>query len=130
MRPFSSCVFSPGWVLITRPSSTESDGSRRASVLKPASFIRFSATSCLRPATPGTVAFPGPLETMIVTVEPSRASSPGCGSCVATRSSGTVSDWTVSMLTSKPAFWSRWEATAERLPTTSGTGFFSGASSR
>ena len=52
VRPFSSCEFSAGEVLITRPASTVSEVSRRTSVLKPASFISFSASACFLPDAP------------------------------------------------------------------------------
>ena len=67
---------------------------------------------------------------MIVTVEPSSASWPGCGRWVVTRSSGTLSERTFSILGSKPRFWRICAAVAERRPTTSGTATFSGTSTR
>ena len=106
-----------------------SENSRRCSDLKPASRSLSAASSAGSPWTSGTAASPGPLETVIVTSDPSSASVPGSGRWPATRSSGTVSDWIGTTSTSKPRFWRICAAVPERLPTTSGTLFCSGDSS-
>ena len=127
--PRVSCWPSAGDVSITLPLATSSLYSLRTSTLKPAAFSFFVASSCGEPRTNGIVASPGPLETMIVTVEPSSASCLGCGRCVVTRSAGTSSERTFSTFTSKPWFWRICAAVAERRPTTSGTETFLGVSS-
>ena len=130
VRPRSSRERSDGEVSITRFVGTSSLNSRRTSTRKPAAFRRRSACARGVPRTNGIVASPGPLETMIVTVEPSSASWRGCGRCVATRSAGTLSERTFSTFTSKPRFWRVCAAVADRRPTTSGTETFSGVSSK
>ena len=130
VRPRSSRERSDGEVSITRLFGTSSLYSRRTSTLKPAAFSFRSAVARGSPRTNGIVASPGPLDTMIVTVEPSSASWAGCGRWVVTRSAGTLSERTFSTLTSKPLFWRICAAVAERRPTTSGTASFSGVSTR
>ena len=115
---------------ITRPLRTSSENSRSTFVLKPASVTACSASSCGWPTTFGTEASPGPVETVIVTVEPSRASVFGRGSCAATVSRSTSGLTTFSMSTSKPRFWRICVAVADSRPTTFGTVSCSGRSVR
>ncbi len=76
----------------------------------------------------GTGASPGPTDTSIVTIVPSSASVPGCGSWVATRSRSTSAVTTGFWSTSKPRFCRMREAVADSRPITFGTVSCSGRS--
>ena len=128
--PRSTTLPASGWVPITRPRSTRFEYWRSTRVSKPASLSWASASSVGRPATVGTVASPGPVDTLIVTVEPSGASVFGRGSCAATVLRSTCGFSTLTMLTSKPRFWRICVAVADSRPITSGTVSCSGRSSR
>ena len=130
MEPLRTLVPSGGDVSITRPFATVSEYWRCCSTWNPASRSRSVAASAPRPCTVGIGASPGPLDTVIVTSDPSSASSPPDGRCAATRSSATSSDWIGTTETSKPACCSLSVAFWVRSPTTSGTCFWSGVSSR
>ena len=129
VRPRSTTEPSGGLVSITWPAGTEPEYWRCCSDSKPASVSFAAASSGDSPLTAGTVLSPGPLETVICTVEPSLAWAPGSGFCPATRPSSTVSDWIGTTSTSKPRFWISCAALAEVWPTTFGTGSSPGRSS-
>ena len=128
--PRSSVAPAGGEVSTTRPLRTSSEKTRSTCGLKPASLSCFSASSCSSPATCGTGASPGPLETVIVTVDPSGASAPGRGSCAATWSRSTSGLTTGTTSTSKPRFWRICAAVADSRSITSGTVSCSGRSVR
>ena len=130
VEPLRTDSPSAGEVSITRSFLTVSEYSSLRSVRKPASRIWSVASSTGRPWTSGTSASPGPVETLIVTSDPTSASSPGAGSWPATRSSSTVSDWSGTTFTSKPSRWRICVAFSARLSTTLGTGLVSVRSSR
>ena len=119
-----------GEVSTTRPFLTSAEKTSSTFGSKPAARSWSSASARGSPCTSGTLASPGPVETVIVTVEPSGASVSGRGSCAATSSRSTSAFATRSMFTSKPRFWRICEAVASSRPITFGTTSCSGFSVR
>ena len=115
VEPRSACVFSPGCVPMTSPLGTVSEDRSRTRTRKPAASRRRRASASLWPSTPGTVAVPGPSETVSVTTEPSSASPPGSGSWPSTSPFGR-SDVRATVSTEKPSRWSAACAVAEVAP--------------
>ena len=69
-----------GTVRVAMPAGMLSDASRLTLTLKPSACSFLRACDCVRPSTLGTIACPGPPETVSETVEPLSALVPGCGS--------------------------------------------------
>ena len=129
MLPRSIVVPPGGVVAITRPRGTVSENVRSTCGSKPASRSRSSACRRGRPASGGTGASPGPVDTVSSTTEPSGASVSGSGFCAATRSRSTSALATFTTSTRKPRFLTICDAVADRRPTTRGTVSCSGRSS-
>ena len=127
--PRSSGVPAGGEVSTTRPLRTSSENTR-STRLEAGVLERLLGLVLRQAGDVGTGASPGPVETVIVTVDPSGASVLGRGSCAATWSRSTSGLTTVTMSTSKPRFWRICEAVADSRPITSGTVSCSGLSSR
>src|SRR3974390_755720 len=80
-----------GYVLVAYPFGIAFEFSvKRLATVSPAPAMAVFAAFSARPLTGGTVTFPGPCDTMIVTVEPFVAFVSGSGLCLITVPAGTV----------------------------------------
>ena len=100
VSPSAACAPAAGFCETTVPGS-RSEKTSSVSTSKPALTSRSRASASPRPTAFGTAVVPVPLETRIVTVDPSSTSAPAVGLCAKTRPSG----WSLSSVTtSEPRF--------------------------